>query len=586
MNLQTAKIISAPSKSCWSQVYIDGDFFVVIKIEEETDPSSKAKEIISCFHKDYTSSEGGVLKKLETSLAKIQEEGVEIITGVVWNDILYLGILNKGRAVLLREGKLVTILEGKEGKEGVITASGFWQENDLFVLGTERFFELIPEEILKANLENKDPEEVVEVLAPIIHGSEEDGGMAGVVLKFKMGDSSGMKNEKLKIKEKLTQFFQKISSRPRAIYIPRKQKTETKEQRTMMTIAIVLAGLLLVSVVFGWQKKRREEETRRFNQFWEEIEYKYEEGKKVVELNPLLARELLGRSLELAKEKKNDYLAKSWQYKKLTKVEKEIEEELEKVLREYELAETPVFLDLNLITKDLKGIDLDFWEEEIVVLGGDGTVVKIDLNRKSNILGKVEGGKLVTLWGERAFVLGEKIVEIGNKTEIEKGWDEVVALQVFAGNLYLLDKGENNIWKYPAIEEGFGAKRSWLGSGVEPDLAEAIDMTIDGDIWILKETGEILKFSRGAPKTFGISGLEQEFHHPLAFYTDEDCKKIYVLDKGNERIVALHKSGEYDSQYIWEGIKDVDDIVVSEEEGKMFLLSEEKIFEIEIKGRS
>ena len=182
-----------------------------------------------------------------------------------------------------------------------------------------------------------------------------------------------------------------------------------------------------------------------------------------------------------------------------------------------------------------------------------------------------------------AFVLGEKIVEVGNKTEIEKGWANVVAFQAFAGNLYLLDKEKNNIWKYPLIEEGFGAKRSWLGLGVEPDLKKAVDMAIDGDIWVLKESGEILKFSRGVPQAFAISGLEKGFDQSTAFYTDKDCEKIYILDKGNKRIVVLHKSGEYDSQYIWEGIKDVDDIVVSEKEKKILLLNGSKIYEIKLR---
>ena len=260
------------------------------------------------------------------------------------------------------------------------------------------------------------------------------------------------------------------------------------------------------------------------------------------------------------------------------------------MLREYELVSVPVFLDLNLVKKDLKGIDYDFWEKKVIVLGEDGTVITIDLNKKTETLGKVAGVRLVTFWGGRAFVLGEKIVEMGKETMIEKGGQGTIGFKIFAGNFYLLDKGENKIFKIPAIEsdlpdgsQGFGAKRNWFGSEVETDLSEAVDMAIDGDIWILLKKGKILKFSRGAPKGFGISGLDKEWDNPAAFYTDEDCKKIYILDKENRRVLVLNKSGEYDSQYIWDGAKDMDDIIVSEEEKKIFLLSEEKIFEIEIR---
>lgn len=589
MEFQTAKIISAPTLECWSQVYIEDDLFLIIKLEKETNLPSLGREIISRFHQEYSSlSQEGILEKLEEALGKIEKEfakiNLEMVIGCVFKDALYLGILNQGRTVLLREGNLVTILEGKEGKEGVVTVSGFLQEGDLFVLGTERFFEFVNREILKTSLTNKDPEEVIEALAPLIHGSEEDGGAAAVVVKRQKSKGKRKKSLLLKeVSEKAKNWLAEFVTRPRTVYLPRREKKEEKKQRMMMTIAITLTFLLLLSIVFGWQKKKKEKELRRFNQFWEEIEYKYEQGKELVEINSLRARELLEETRQLAKERKDDFSPKSWQYQKLATKEEEIERELEKVLREYELTEVPVFLDLGLVKGNLRGIDFDFWQDKMVVLGEDGTVVTIDLKKKSQIKGLVVGGELATLWGEKTFVLGEKIVEVGNKTEIEKEWDEAVGFEAFAGNLYLLDKGKSEIFKVPAIESGFGAKRSWFGPEVEPDLSHAVAFAIDGDLWVLKETGEILKFSRGAPQAFGVAGLDQELSSPTDIYTDEASQKIYILDKSNKRIVVLLKSGEYDSQYLWEGIEAVSDIVVSESEKKILLLGGKKIFEIEIR---
>ena len=603
MDLQTAKIVSAPNKDCWSQIYIDNSFLVVIKIEKEDNPSLRAKEVLSCFYESYADFKGGALKKLEASLKKVKEEFVSlkltVVVGVTFKDALYLGILNRGRVVLFREGSLATILEGKEG---VVIASGFLKNEDLLILGTEKFFSLFLLQISEVDLEKDSPEEILEALAPVIHEKEKDGSSAAVIAKVenlcaiqtqKMVVSAGNKNRKEKKEKNLLvkqvlgktkSWLISLFSKTKPIYVSEEEKGKERKQRMMLTIAVVLAVLLLVSIVFGWQKRKRDEETGSFNQFWEEIEYKYEQGNELVELNPIRARELFGESLALLRERKDSFLPKNWQYKKLEEKEKEIEKELEKVLREYELVSVPVFLDLDLVKKDLKGIDYDFWEKKIIVLGEDGTVITIDLNKKTETLGKVAGVRLVTFWGGRAFVLGEEIVEIGKETQmIEKGGQETIGFKIFTGNFYLLDKGENKIFKIPAIESGFGAKRNWFGSEVETDLSEAVDMAIDGDIWILLKKGKILKFSRGTPKGFGISGLDKEWDNPTAFYTDKDCKKIYILDKENRRVLVLNKSGEYDSQYIWDGAKDMDDIIVSEEEKKIFLLSEEKIFEIEIR---
>ncbi len=463
MNLQTAKIISPPSKNCWSQAYINGELLLVIKIEKETEPSLKAREIVSCFHETYASIGVGMLKKLELSLRKVQEEvrdlQLEIIAGRVWENVLYLGILNKGRVALLRNGNLATILKEKEG---LVTASGFLKKGDVFILETERFFKIIPEETLKINLEKKDPEEIVEVLTPIIHAGGENGGIGAIIGKEERKPlASNLGREKKKIK------IRRIKEALKKLFKPRREKVETKEQRMMISVAVILAILLFISVGLGWQKRRKDKEKQKFNKIWEEITYKYEEGKGLVGINPILARKLLSESLGLAKENQD--------YKQIKELEKEIEKELEKAIKEYELSELPLFLDLNLIKKDLKGIDFDFWREEMVVLGEDGTVVKIDLNRKTETKGKVEGGKLISLWGERVFVLGEKIIEVGNQTEIEEEWTEIVGFEIFAGNLYLLDRGEGEVWKYPVIESGFGTKRSWFGSDVNLDLSSAVD---------------------------------------------------------------------------------------------------------------
>jgi hypothetical protein len=108
-------------------------------------------------------------------------------------------------------------------------------------------------------------------------------------------------------------------------------------------------------------------------------------------------------------------------------------------------------------------------------------------------------------------------------------------------------------------------------------------MTIDGALWILKSEGTILKYIRGVKEAFGVAGLSKPFSGPVAAWTDSDQEHLYVLDKGNSRVVVLAKSGEYDSEYVWEGITDVSGILVREKEKKIFLLAGSKIYEIEIR---
>ena len=58
---------------------------------------------------------------------------------------------------------------------------------------------------------------------------------------------------------------------------------------------------------------------------------------------------------------------------------------------------------------------------------------------------------------------------------------------------------------------------------------------------------------------------------------------MYVLDRDLGRILVFDKDGVYQSQYQWEGMKDISDFVVSEEEKKIFLLSKNNIYALELK---
>jgi len=559
MKLQTAKIVSLPGKGCWSQVYIENNFLAVINLRDELEASIKAREIISQLDQYYLETTDGILNRLKTCLQKIKNENSDLnfslIVGLVVDDIFYSGIINQGKVVLLREEKLVTILQGNND---LVTCSGFLKKGDCFILGTENFFQFFSADVLKTNLLKEQPEEAAEIFSSLLQ-KEEKKGLAAAIMAV-----GGKKNK--------WSWLKNLKSLFRA---PRRR--ETKEQKMMVSVACLLAILLLVSVVFGWQKRRKEEAKKKFNQIWSEIDYKYQQGRDLKEINPVLSRKLLSESLDLARKNQN--------YKQIKSLIPEIQKELRKATKKYELSEVPTFLDLTLIKKDLKGIDFDLWQDKIGVVGQDGTLVEIDFHKKAVIKGKVEGGRLITLWGDKIFVFNEKIREINSQEEGEKK-GEAIDLESFASNVYLLSK--EGLFKYPvlsATQSGkirFGTPQNWFGKGVKPDLNQVKGFAIDGNIWILNSEGKIMKFSRGAPQNFTITGLEKELNQPAALYTDEDCEKLYLLDQNNQRIVVLNKNGEYDSQYLWPQLKEATNLIVSEKKRKILLLSGEKIYAIDI----
>ena len=58
---------------------------------------------------------------------------------------------------------------------------------------------------------------------------------------------------------------------------------------------------------------------------------------------------------------------------------------------------------------------------------------------------------------------------------------------------------------------------------------------------------------------------------------------MYVLDNEKGRIVVTDKNGEYKAQYLGDVVKNADNLVVSEKEKKVFVLTGNKLFFLNLK---
>jgi hypothetical protein len=235
------------------------------------------------------------------------------------------------------------------------------------------------------------------------------------------------------------------------------------------------------------------------------------------------------------------------------------------------------------------------YKTDLLVLDGKtGVVGEVDLKTKqAELVGGgdlIRGAKLLSASGSRVAVWSDAgVIEVnvagktsGYLVKPDSEWQRLVGLGIFGGNVYLLDAGTNEIWRYPSMTQGVGGKQRWLGAGITPNLAQAVDMTIDGDVWVGLKTGEVYRYRRGAKETFTMSGLNQPIQELAVIYTDENSEHVYLLDRSQKRVVVLNKTGEYVKQYTWSGMAGVSDMVVVESEGKIYLLSGSEIYAINL----
>lgn len=617
MKLQIAKIVGVSTESGWSQVHTfapeekeklekRGQLLAVISLTSlpfGTEIALAGKELISRLHEEYFGNlEEKPFFQLKNSLEKVfaeasREAKVEIVAGSVVGDVLYLAIAGGGKVVLARGGKVGEIIGGGSGE--VETASGYLQKGDIFLLGTKKFFEVVPREVLGAALAGGSASSAVEALTPVVLGKEE--GLAAAVV-------AGVEEEMLPAEEKplaeefpkkrfekklrleaIKKFFSEIK---RKITAPPSQKPK----KSLFTVALILFLILGVSMVFGAKERKRQAAERKVAAVLEQVKAKKEEGEAILGLNPAKAKEILKEAEELLKQVEGEKIASP----QLEKIKQELQASLDAVLKEYEV-EAKLFFDLELIKKGAVGSDFAFSAGQLVVLDKENLAVySIGVADKNSAI--LAGGeeikeakKVVAFW-PKIFVFGkEGIFQIDAKDKSKKlavktdnEWQDIRDFQTFGGNLYLLDK--KAIWQYPAFVEAsggqaaFGAKRGWLKR--EADFSQAVEMAIDGAIWVLKEEGEVEKYLRGNKESFGVSGLDKPFSEPKGIYTDFEAEYLYILDKGNSRIAVLRKGGEYFAQYKNPQIANAQDFVVWEKEGKIFLLEGSKIYEIELRVNS
>ena len=95
-------------------------------------------------------------------------------------------------------------------------------------------------------------------------------------------------------------------------------------------------------------------------------------------------------------------------------------------------------------------------------------------------------------------------------------WVTPVAIQVWRGNLYLLDTGGNQLWRYQPSGGSFGGIPSEYFTGtLRPDLRPGVDFAIStagntaGAVYILYNNGLLTKHFSGEPDPFAFAGFPE-----------------------------------------------------------------------------
>ncbi len=150
-------------------------------------------------------------------------------------------------------------------------------------------------------------------------------------------------------------------------------------------------------------------------------------------------------------------------------------------------------------------------------------------------------------------------------------------LRGFNGNLYMLDPGAGQVWRYAPRGDGYAdAPEAYFAKPVS-STAKAIDIAIDGSIYVLGSDGQLAKYLGGEPATFQIGGLVEPLRQPSVVAVDGNVtdSSLYVADQATGRVVQFRPDGKFVRQFRATGVAldAISDMLIDEQNNRLFVIS-------------
>lgn len=508
--------------------------------------------VSNALHSDYYAA----LTNIKQSISVDERlKNVEFVLSVISGGTLYALVGGGAVLWLVRQGSAIPLLKTLKSTSSVV--SGRISETDVFEVETSTSKESFQKQAVKT------PTPEIEELPAVGKETTPKGKLVGLI----------------------DNLLDRLPERKIIIHGDDYKNTRSKKASL---IGIALLGVLAVSIYFGMAQRENKLRIEEYEPRLLTAIHDYEESIELVSLSQSRARELILSSRQQALSLKEEGVVDE----RLTKLMNDISMHLGEIAGIYD---TPaeVFLDLSIISSGFQASDISFSGGVLRVLDSKNKrLAGIDVsNKRTNVIAGPDylpDALSTAAYADRSFILSsDGIREVTSEVDLTikpDGWDpKNVLIYAFTGNIYVLDRDNNQIWRYQGVRGGFLEKEPWLGQGFTRDTSDAAFFAIDGSIWTVSRSGEFKVYTLGAPATFSITNETSPLEEIAGFYTDDESDFLYLLDRGNARIAVIEKSGVYVSEYMAPELQNATDLVVDEEHSKILFLADGKLYSIEAK---
>jgi len=150
-------------------------------------------------------------------------------------------------------------------------------------------------------------------------------------------------------------------------------------------------------------------------------------------------------------------------------------------------------------------------------------------------------------------------------------WGSEDGVGYLDSSLYVLDRNGDQVWRYPASQNGFDSERE----GLLPtfDLDKVVEMAVGDPLYLLFSDGSIVRFAGGVAQPFSQAGIDRPMSSAGSIIPLSNLGMVLVADRGNARVLVFSPDGAFKQQLVSPKFTDLRAIAVDEQAQLLYILN-------------
>jgi len=383
-------------------------------------------------------------------------------------------------------------------------------------------------------------------------------------------------------------------------------KQSKKKSQFFMTLAVLLFVILVTSGIVSYQKRSVQTKKVKIEQAYNSLREKVDGATKANQLGDTKKAQSL---LEESRNEIKDISSSSYMKDQIKALEVEINSAMEGIFNVQRFDDITPIANFTQIDQTIKVSNLMKIGDEIITLDKErfkGASYSISTNAMGYVSSLSFSGTIekTTPLNDKSviamlannpdgiYIYNSKTSTTDNVKQItDEAWPKAKSISSYLNNIYLLVPTDGQVYRYTSLINSYSNKSPYI-IDKSIDLANSVDLAIDGNIYILMKNGDVLRFTSGEKTEFSIHGLPDMFNEkekgadvkmlePIKLVAGENIPYLYIVDKGAKRIVVFDKEGAYKTQYVSSKWSDLKDFVVDGDKG--YVLSGTELYGISLK---